>query len=58
MTTTIPRPCSIDFARPFGGLEHFFSLNDQHRAVHFVDGRPNRRRTTISACPRKEGVEK
>jgi hypothetical protein len=36
MTTTIPQPYSIDFARPLGGLEHFFSLIDQHRPVHFA----------------------
>jgi len=43
MTTTIPRPCSIDFARPLGELEHFFSLNDQHPAAALRDGRPRRR---------------
>ncbi len=36
MTTTMPYPYSIDFARPLGGLEHFFSLIDQHRAVDFA----------------------
>ena len=36
MTTTVPQPYSIDFARPLGGLEHFFSLIDQHRPVHFA----------------------
>ena len=36
MTTTAPQPYSVDFARPLGGLEHFFSLIDQHRPVHFA----------------------
>ena len=36
MTTTIPQPNSADFARPLGGLEHFLSLIDQHRPVHFA----------------------
>jgi hypothetical protein len=36
MTTTVPQPLSVDFARPLGGLEHFFSLMDQHRPVHFA----------------------
>ena len=36
MTTTVPQPCSIDFVRSLGGLEHFFSLIDQHRPVHFA----------------------
>jgi hypothetical protein len=48
MTTTIPQPCSIDFARPLGGLEHFFSLVDQHRAVHFAMAAQIEGRTTIS----------
>jgi hypothetical protein len=34
--TTVPQPYSVDFARPLGGLEHFFSLMDQHRPVHFA----------------------
>jgi hypothetical protein len=58
MTTTIPSTCSIDFARPLGGLEHFFSLHDQHQAVHFAIAAQIERRTTISACPSKEGVKK
>ena len=36
MTTTIPQPYSVDFARPLGGLEHFLSLIDQHRPTHFA----------------------
>ena len=36
MTTTMPEPCPIDFARPLGGLEHLFSLIDRHRTVHFA----------------------
>ena len=36
MTTTLPEPCLIDCARPLGGLEHFFSLVDRHRTVHFA----------------------
>jgi hypothetical protein len=36
LTTTIPQPYTVDFARPLGGLEHFFSLIDQHRPVHFA----------------------
>jgi hypothetical protein len=36
MTTTVLQPYSVDFARPLGGLEHFFSLIDQHRPVHFA----------------------
>jgi hypothetical protein len=48
MTTTIPQLCSIDLARPLGGLEHFFSLIDQHRAVHFAMAAQIEGRTTIS----------
>jgi hypothetical protein len=36
MTTTIPQPSSVDFARPLGGMEHFISLIDQHRPLHFA----------------------
>jgi hypothetical protein len=36
MTTTIPQPFSIDIARPLSGMEHFLSLLDQHRPVHFA----------------------
>lgn len=36
MITTVPQPYSVGFARPLGGLEHFFSLIDQHRPVHFA----------------------
>jgi hypothetical protein len=48
MTTTIPQPCSIDFVRPLRRLEHFFSLVDQHRAVHFAMAAQIEGRTTIS----------
>jgi hypothetical protein len=36
MTTTVPQPYSVDFVRPLGGQEHFLSLIDQHRPVHFA----------------------
>jgi hypothetical protein len=36
MTTIITQPGSVDFARRLGGLERFFYLIDQHRAVHFT----------------------
>jgi hypothetical protein len=48
MTTTIPELSSVDFARPLGGLEHFLSLIDQHRAVHFAMAAQIEGRTTIS----------
>jgi hypothetical protein len=57
MTTTIPQLCSIDLPRPLGGLEHFFSLNDQHRAVHFamaaqIAGWSNSKNVTIGQSQR------
>jgi Condensation domain len=36
MTTIVPQPYSVDFARPLGAMEHFLSLIDQHRPLHFA----------------------
>ena len=49
MTTTLPQPYSVDFARPLRGLEHFFSLMDQHRPVHFAMAAQVEGPTSISA---------
>ncbi len=49
MTTTLPLPPSVDFARPLGGLEHLFSLIDQHRPVHFAMTAQIEGPTSISA---------
>jgi hypothetical protein len=49
MTTTIPEPRSVNFARPLGGLEHFFWLNDQNRPVHFAMAAHVEGRTTLPA---------
>jgi hypothetical protein len=40
---------SIDFKRPLGGLEQFFSLVDQHRTVHFAMAAHIEGQTTIAA---------
>jgi hypothetical protein len=45
---TIPETRSVDFARPLGGLERFFWLNDQHRPVHFAMAASVEGRTTIA----------
>jgi hypothetical protein len=39
----------INLARPLGGLEHFFSLIDQHRSVHFSMAAQIEGPTTISS---------
>jgi len=49
MTTTTPEPCSVDFARPLGGLEHLFYLIDRHRTVHFAMAAQIEGRTSIPA---------
>ena len=36
MTTTVSPPYSVDFARPLGAMEHFLSLIDQYRPLHFA----------------------
>lgn len=50
MTTTMPEPCPIDFARPLGGLEHLFSLIDRHRTVRFAMAVQIEGPTSIPAC--------
>jgi len=47
MTTTIPEPRSVDFARPLGALERFFWLTDQNRPVHFAMAAHVEGRTTL-----------
>ena len=47
MTTTIPEPRSVDFARPLGALERFFWLTDQNRPVHFAMAAHVQGRTTL-----------
>jgi hypothetical protein len=42
-------PLSLDFTRPLGGLEQFFSLVDQHRSVHFSMVAHIEGQTTIAA---------
>ena len=40
---------SVDFERPLGGLEQFFSLVDQHRSVHFAMAAHIEGQATIAA---------
>lgn len=45
---TIIQHHRVNLARPLGGLEHFFSLIDQHRSVHFSVAAQIEGPTTIS----------
>ena len=45
---TITQPHRVNLARPLGALEHFFSLVDQHRSVHFSMAAHVEGSTTIS----------
>jgi hypothetical protein len=46
---TITQHHRVNLARPLGGLEHFFSLIDQHRSVHFSMAAQIEGPTTISS---------
>ena len=46
---TTTSPLSIEFVRPLGGLEQFFSLVDRHRPVHFAIAAHIEGQATITA---------
>jgi hypothetical protein len=56
MTTTMPEPCPIDFARPLGGLEHLFSLIDRTPDGALLHGRADRGThvdSSVARCSRQ-----